>query len=92
MFTEVGGMLSEIRKKDFRQDFGPSEACRALTNESDDPATFSSSLKEKLKSNKVIGDKNMKQEFQKVYLIVKSNSLTIFFWIYSFSNLAVYIL
>jgi len=59
-------MISSTRKKDFGQDFGPATASRAFTNDVEDPATFSSSLKEKLKANQIIADKNLKEEFQRV--------------------------
>ena len=66
MFSEVADELSKIRRKDFTLDFGPAESTRALKTTIEDPATFSSSLKEKLKENQSIAEENLKKELDKV--------------------------
>ena len=66
VFTEVGGILSDLRKKDFRDDFAPMEANRMMQRQIDDPAFFDRKLQETLTKNKAVAERNLKEEFQKV--------------------------
>ena len=66
MFTEVGTILSDLRKKDFLDDFAPANAHKAMRTPTDDPAFDYKGLRDKLKQNKIVADQNMKKEFQKV--------------------------
>lgn len=69
IFTEVGNSLSQLRKEDFVQDFGPSSSTRVFKEPTDDPSQFSSKLREKLQENKIIADESMKSVLMKVRLL-----------------------
>lgn len=70
IFTDVGNILSDLRKKDFQADFGPSHASKAFKQTTDDPAVLSSSLRDKLAQNRKVGDQRIREVLNKVRNVV----------------------